>query len=259
MTEPDTPLLVTLDGTIGRIVLNRPDQLNALTPDMLRGISEALPNLVNRGARAILITGNGRGFCSGAALSGGGIDRDLGETIGTLYNPLARALSDCAVPIVTAINGPAAGAGASLALAGDIVVAARSSYIMLAFARIGLVPDAGALWLVAQSAGRLRALEMGLLGDKLGAEEALSYGLVTRVVDDAALLDTATALAERLAAMPTLAMGMIRRQVRVAIDDGFAASLDLEQENQRRAGFSEDHAEGVRAFIDKRAAVFQGR
>lgn len=260
MAEPEKALLVTLDGAVGRIVFNRPDQLNALTPEMLLGIPAALSSLADQGARAILISGNGHAFCSSASLTARGAGpTDLGDRIEAYYNPLARALADCPVPIVTAINGAAAGAGASIAMAGDIVVAARSLYLMLAFARIWLVPDAGVLWLVVQSAGQLKALEMALIAEKLSAEEALAHGLVSRVVDDGALIEAATALAERLAAMPTLAMGMIRRQVRIAIDQGFAASLEIERTHQSRAGFTADHAEGVRAFQEKRPPVFQGR
>jgi 2-(1,2-epoxy-1,2-dihydrophenyl)acetyl-CoA isomerase len=260
MADAGESLLVTLEGAVGRITLNRPAELNALTPEMLLGIPKALAQLVDRGARAILITGSGRGFCSGAALGQRGPDPiDLAERIGTYYNPMARALADCPVPVVTAINGAAAGAGASIALAGDIVVAARSAYLMLAFARVGLVPDGGATWLVANSAGRLKALEMALLGEKLRAEEALACGLVTRVVDDEALLETAASLADRLAALPTVAMGLIRRQIRIALDDGLEATLEAERAHQARAGFTEDHAEGVQAFKEKRPAIFRGR
>jgi 2-(1,2-epoxy-1,2-dihydrophenyl)acetyl-CoA isomerase len=258
--ESDRELIVALEGTVGRITLNRPDQLNALTPDMLLAIPAALARLPSEGARVILLDARGRGFCSGAALGTRGNDTpDLGDKIDAFYNPLARGFADCAVPIVSAINGAAAGAGASIALAADIVVAARSAYLMLAFARIGLVPDAGATWLVAKSAGRLKALEMALLGEKMGAEEALACGLVTRVVDDAALTSTAADIAGRIAAMPTLAMGLIRRQVRVALDEGFDATLATERAHQSRAGFTEDHAEGVRAFREKRAPSFNGR
>ena len=259
MVDAEEPLLVERSATVGTITLNRPDQLNALTPEMLRDIPAAITGLTAQGARAILVTARGRGFCSGAAIGAKGLgEADLGEKIETYYNPLARAFADCPVPIVTAINGAAAGAGASIALAGDIVVAARSAYLMLAFAKIGLVPDAGSTWLVAKSAGRLKALEMALLGDKLSAEEALACGLVTRVVEDAALADTAAAIAERLAAAPTRAMTLIRRQIRTALDDGFDATLAAERAHQSEAGFTEDHAEGVRAFREKRAPVFRG-
>jgi 2-(1,2-epoxy-1,2-dihydrophenyl)acetyl-CoA isomerase len=253
-------LIVELADAVGSIVLDRPDRLNALTPDMLAGIPRALSSLAGRGARAILISGRGRGFCAGAELGARGPGpADLGERVETLYNPLARALADCPVPIVTAINGPAAGAGASIALAGDIVVAARSSYILLAFAGIGLVPDAGATWLIARSAGRLKTLEMALLAERMSAADALQAGLVTRVVEDDALAAEARAIAAKLAAGPTLAMGLIRRQVRAALDQGFDASLGLESDHQRQAGFSADYEEGVLAFKEKRKPVFTGR
>ncbi|WP_293882406.1 enoyl-CoA hydratase-related protein [Sphingomonas sp.] len=251
-------LVETADG-IATITLNRPERMNSLSPAMLRALPVAISQAVDTGARVIVITGSGRGFCAGANLGAGRHAlSDLGTAIETLYNPLALSLANSPVPIVTAVNGAAAGAGVGLALGGDIIVAARSAYFLLAFVNIGLVPDAGSSWLVAKAVGRVKALEMALLGERLSADDALSCGLVTRVVDDADLLPAAMAIAHKLAALPPLALGMIRRQIGAALDEPFAATLDIERDNQRRAGHTADHAEGVAAFREKRAACFNG-
>lgn len=256
----DAPILYALADGVATIRLNRPDRLNAITPELLGLLGETLKRAVAEGARAVLLTGEGRAFCSGAELGGfSGQAPDLGELLETHYHPVVEALSALPIPIVSAINGPAAGAGASLALAGDIVVMARSAYLLLAFANIGLVPDAGATWLIARAAGRAKALEMALLGERMGADAALDCGLVTRVVDDEAVLETATALARKLAAMPTLALGMIRGQVKAALTGSLSETLAIEATNQRAAGFSEDFVEGVTAFAQKRTPDFKGR
>jgi 2-(1,2-epoxy-1,2-dihydrophenyl)acetyl-CoA isomerase len=261
MTDADPPVLYALGDAVAVITLNRPDHLNALTYDMLTAIPRLLGRAADDGARAILLTGRGRAFCSGAALSGNSEPRplDLSESVETYYNPMAKAFAASPLPIITAINGPAVGAGASLALWGDIIVAARSSYLLLAFANIGLVPDAGASWLIAKSVGRVKALEMALLAERLPAEAALAAGLVTRVVDDEQLMPTAQALAAKIAAMPTLAMGLIRRQIMAGLEASLNATLEMEREHQSRAGFSDDFAEGVAAFKEKRKPVFTGR
>lgn len=260
MAQASDTVRLALDAGVATITLNRPEQLNALTPEMLLEIPQALNRAVDAGARSILITGAGRAFCSGAAMGAGATPgvTDLGESISAYYNPLAEALNAAPVPLVSAINGPAAGAGASIALAGDVIVAAESSYLLLAFANIGLVPDAGATWLVAKAAGRVRAMEMALLGERMSAEEAHRCGLVTRVVADAEMLAVATALARKLAEMPTLALGLIRRQIRGALDLSFQDALTLERDNQRCAGFTEDYVEAVEAFKAKRRPVFKG-
>ncbi|MBX3593855.1 enoyl-CoA hydratase-related protein [Sphingomonas sp.] len=260
MTEET--VLYALENGIATIRLNRPDRLNAVTPAMLTLIRDTLWRAADEGARVVLLTGEGRGFCSGAELgteSGKGLNPDLGRSIELGYNPVAEALSKLPIPIVVAVNGPAAGAGAGIALGGDIVVMAKSAYLLLAFSNIGLVPDCGATWLVAKSAGRAKALEMALLGEKLGAQEAKDAGLVARVVEDEALMETAFAIAAQLAAKPTMALGLIRAQVKAALNSTLSETLSIEATNQRRAGYSEDFREGVAAFLQKRKPEFKGK
>jgi 2-(1,2-epoxy-1,2-dihydrophenyl)acetyl-CoA isomerase len=261
MADSNDDLLYALDGAVATITLNRPAQLNAVTYAMLLALPGLIARAAQDGARAILMTGTGRAFCAGAAL---GDDNpvpapDLGRVIDIYYSPVARAFAESSIPIVSAINGPAAGAGASIAMWADIIVAARSSYLMLAFANIGLVPDCGATWLVAKGAGRVKALEMALLGEKLSADEARAAGLVTRVVEDEELMPTALGLARKLAAMPPIAMALIRKQIRAGLDDSLAGVLHAEAEHQRIAGFSDDFREGVSAFLEKRKPIFTGR
>jgi 2-(1,2-epoxy-1,2-dihydrophenyl)acetyl-CoA isomerase len=256
----DAPtVLFSIANDVATIRLNRPDRLNAVTPDMLDLLAATILRAPAEGARAVLITGEGRAFCSGADLAAGGAAGDLGEKLENHYNPVAEAMANLPIPIVSAVNGPAAGAGVSFALGADIVIAARSSYLLLAFANIGLVPDAGATWLVAKSVGRAKALEMALLGEKLSAHDAHAAGLITHVVDDSALMDTATHYARRLAAMPTLALGMIRAQVKAALAGTLTETLALEAKHQRAAGTSQDFAEGVAAFVQKRQPEFKGK
>jgi 2-(1,2-epoxy-1,2-dihydrophenyl)acetyl-CoA isomerase len=246
-------------GEVARITLNRPEQLNAFTPQMVQDLVTILRRAVEEGARAVILTGAGRAFSSGADLAPNtGPKIDAGQRLRE-YNALPLALADLPVPVVTAINGAAAGGGASLALAGDIILAARSAYLMLAFAKVALVPDLGATWLVAHAAGRVKALEMALLGERLSAEAALQAGLVTRVVDDEALTATAEEIAARLAAMPTVTLGLIRRQVRLALETSLAESLEVEADNQRISAASEDFKEGTAAFREKRKPKFVGR
>lgn len=256
----DALILYALADDIATIRLNRPDRLNAITPDLLADLRRAFQRAVADGARAVLLTGEGRAFCSGAEL--GDITTgvpDLGELLDVHYHPVIELIAALPIPVVSAINGPAAGAGASLALSGDIIVMARSAYLLLAFANIGLVPDAGASWLIAKSAGRAKTLEMALLGERMKAEDALDAGLVTRVVDDQALLETAQALAAKLAAMPTLALGMIRKQIGAALSNTLQETLAIESSNQHVAGRSADFLEGVAAFAEKRKPTFTGR
>lgn len=254
-------VLYSLDASVATIRLNRPERLNAVTAEMLGLLRETLWRAADEGARAVLMTGEGRGFCSGAELTpggDGGLSHDLGAAVERDYIPVAEALSKLPIPVVTAVNGPAAGAGVGIALGADIVVMAQSAYLLLAFANIGLVPDCGSTWLVAKSAGRAKALEMALLGEKMTAQEAKDAGLVTRVVADETLMTTAQGIAAKLAAMPTMALGLIRAQVKAALNSTLSETLSIEATHQRRAGHSEDFREGVAAFLQKRTPEFKG-
>jgi len=250
-------------GDVVTVTLNRPDRLNALTPAMFGEMGAAVDAALIEGARALVLTGEGRFFCSGADIAPDGagyegLPEDLGALLDEHYHPFMRKLAALEIPVVSALNGPCAGAGLSVALAGDIVVMGQSAYLLLAFVNIGLVPDAVATWLVARSAGRARALEMALLGEKMGAAEARAAGLVTRVVADEMVLTEAQRLAVRLAEGPTKAIGMIRRQVVQALETDFNAMLEIERANQSRAGRSADFAEAIRSFSEKRKPQFSG-
>lgn len=255
-------ILTARDGDVLTITLNRPDRLNAASLAMADEINAALDQL--DGARAILITGAGRAFCSGADLHSRGDASIAGGSapyaaLTQHYNPLMMKLARLPVPVVTAVNGPAAGIGCSLALASDFAMAGTSAYFLQAFVNIGLVPDGGASWMLPRLIGKARATEMMLLGEKIGAEKAENWGLIYRCVDDAVLMDEAMALAKRLAGGPTLAIGIMRRNIAAALDADYASALLAEAEGQRIAGASADAIEGAMSFLQKRKAVFQGR
>lgn len=248
-------------GAVSIVAFNSPEVLNAFTPEMALEISAAITGEATGGARALIVTGTGRGFCAGANLSGigGGGKADVIGMMEDFYKPLARAFADCPVPIVTAVNGVAAGAGASLAFAGDIIIAARSANFVFTFAKLGLTPDVGGTWLVARAAGRVRALEMALLAEKFSAEKAERCNLVTEVVDDEQLMERAMEVAEKLAAMPTKTLALIREQVRAALESSFEASLDVEARCQQASTETEDFREGMLAFAERRPPHFTGR
>lgn len=248
-------------GHVLKIVLDRPDRLNACPPDMAVEIASAVTKL--DGARAVLITGAGRAFCSGADLTVEGessISGGLGaySALTMAYNPMMQTLARLPVPIVTAVNGPAAGIGCSIALAGDFVLAGRKAYFLQAFVNIGLVPDGGSSWMLTRLVGKARATEMMMLGEKVGAEKAENWGLIYKAVDDDALLDDALALATRLANGPTVALGVMRQNLAKALEMDYASALLNEAEGQRIAGDSADANEGSAAFLEKRKAVFTG-
>ena len=253
-----------LSDEVATITLDRPDRMNALTPLVFEEASAAIDAAIADGARALVLTGAGRAFCSGADLvpdeyGYGGLPEDLGALLDDYYNPFVQKLAGLDIPVISAINGPAVGAGMGLALTADISVMAQSAYLLLAFVNIGLVPDAGVTWLVAKGAGRAKALELALLGDRMSAEDALAAGLVTRVVDDAQVAAEARALARRLAAGPTVAIGFIRKQVAMALNQTLDETLGTERDNQSRAGRTADFKEAVAAFADKRKPIFKGR
>ena len=208
---------LTLDGNVAILSMNDPDVLNAVSAEMINGLTDALDWIAQSGSqvRCLVLTGTGRAFSTGANLQGRGgkglLPRGAGFTLETLFHPFIRRLRDLPFPLVTAVNGAAAGAGMSIALMGDLVLCARSAYFLQAFRRIGLVPDCGSTWLLPRLIGRARAIELSLLGERLPAETALQWGLVNRVFDDAALMDETLRLARGLADGPTVALGLIRR------------------------------------------------
>jgi 2-(1,2-epoxy-1,2-dihydrophenyl)acetyl-CoA isomerase len=254
-------LLFDLSDNVATISFNRPDRLNALSIELLRELAAALEAVARSDARALLVTGEGRAFCAGADLLDiqAQLPIDLKHLLNTYYLPPIQALAELKIPVVTAINGLAAGAGLSFALSADIVLAAQSSYLMLAFANIGLVPDAGATWFVAKAVGRMKALEMALTGDKVPAQKAEQIGLITRAVDDEALMDEARSLARKLAERPTVALGLIRQQFRTGLTGTLEETFAAEAENQGVAGATADFAEAVAAFGEKRPPIFKGK
>ena len=246
------------------LTLNQPDKMNAMGPAMVGEMIAAFDKLPSMGARALIITGEGRGFSSGADLSGrsmsAGKPGDASRrSLQTAYNPLMLALAGLDVPVVTAVNGAAAGIGCTLALSGDLIVAGKSAYFLQAFVNIGLVPDGGATWVLPKAAGIPAAMEAMLLGERIPAERAHELGMVNRCVDDEVLMEEALALAGRLAKGPTVAMGQIRRLVRNAQGTSLSDAMNAEAEAQRIAGNSEDFMEGVTAFLSKREAQFKGK
>ena len=247
-------------AAVATLTIARPERLNALgsqTVDELRAAVEAVGASE---ARCLLITGEGRGFSSGADLaSAGGLPEDAGAALEKHFNPLVEALFALDIPVVAAVNGAAAGAGCSLAWCADIVIAARSAYFLQAFVNIGLIPDAGATWLLPRLAGRARAMEMMLLGERVPAETALEWGLVSRVVEDEALASEAVALATRLAQGPTVALGLVRKLARDAEQLPLSEALAAERAAQRTAGETEDFRSAVMAFLQKRQPSFNGR
>ncbi|HEX3209121.1 MAG TPA: 2-(1,2-epoxy-1,2-dihydrophenyl)acetyl-CoA isomerase PaaG [Geminicoccaceae bacterium] len=263
MSEPTIRLELT-EG-VATITLNRPDKLNAINEVMQAELAGALDRLeADATIRALLLTGAGRAFSAGQDLTDrvmgeGDAPPDLGDTLDRLHNPLIRRLRRLERPIVCAVNGIAAGAGANLALACDLVLAARSAKFIQAFCRLGLVPDSGGTYVLPRLVGAARAMGLALLGEPLTAEQAAAWGLIWRVVDDEQLMPEASALARRLATQPTKGLGLTKRALNASAANTLGEQLDLERDLQREAGRTRDYREGVRAFLEKRSPKFEGR
>ncbi|MEL7189322.1 MAG: enoyl-CoA hydratase-related protein [Pseudomonadota bacterium] len=253
---------VDTDGPLKIITLNKPDRLNAMAPAMADELGEAFYNLGD--ARAVLITGEGKGFCSGADLAARGEGSALTSKGGSHkalqnhYNPAISQVLRAEVPVICAVNGPAAGVGCSLALAADFTIASKKAYFLQAFVNIGLVPDGGSTWLLARAIGRARATQMMMLGEKIGAEQAEDWGLIYKAVEADDLMSEARAMAERLANGPTLALKTMKKHLNVALDGSVQEVFVTEAEGQRMCGASQDAMEGGMAFLQKRKAEFKG-
>lgn len=257
---------LNIDAQVATITLNRPDRLNSFNPEMHQALRDALDTVEQpeNGVRALLLTGAGRGFCAGQDLADRNVAADvevpdLGASIQTWYNPLVRRLQALPMPVICAVNGVAAGAGANIALACDLVLAARSASFVQAFCKLGLIPDSGGTWFLPRAVGTQRAMGMALLGDKISAEQAERWGMVWQVCDDDELAEVAGTLARHLATQPTSGLALIKRSIHASADNTLEEQLTLERDTQRLAGQSEDYREGVAAFMAKRKPAFKGR
>ncbi len=251
-----------LDEGIARITLNRPDRLNSFTADMHQELRSALADAA--AARVVIITGAGRAFCAGQdlnerAVASEGHAVDLGQTVETSWNPLIKLLTTMPQPVIAQVNGVAAGAGANIALACDIVVAGRSAKFIQSFAAIGLIPDSGGSWILPRLIGQARAMGLALTGEPLSAERAEQWGLIWKCVDDDALAGEVEGIATKLAALPPLGLAAIKSIVRSTWGRTLDQELHLERDEMRRLGFTQDYREGVAAFLEKRPAKFTGK
>jgi len=260
-----TTIEFSIEAGVALLTLNRPEKFNSFNTDMHREIREALKEVrSNSEIRCLLITGKGRAFCAGQdlgdrAVSAEGEAPDLGESVETNYNPLIRAITSLEMPVICAVNGVAAGAGSSFALAADIVLAARSASFIQAFCKIGVIPDSGSTWVLPRLVGMARAKGMALLGDKLPAEKAEQWGLIWQCLDDDKLEAESRALAAYLATQPTKGLSLIKRALKASTANSLDEQLELEKDYMRQAGQTDDYREGVAAFMAKRPAVFKGQ
>ena len=257
-------ILFESSAGIARLTLNRPERLNSFNTEMHAEVRSVLAAVRASAARVLVITGAGRGFCAGQdlgdrAVAPGGAAADLGESIERNYKPLVLALRSLPLPVIAAVNGVAAGAGANIALACDLVIAARSASFVQAFARLGLVPDSGGTWFLPRNVGTARALGLALLGEKLPAEQAAAWGLIWRCVDDAELGGVVESLAQAFAAAPTRGLARTKQAIYESWGRTLAEQLDVERDYQAELGRTADYAEGVAAFGAKRTPRFSGR
>ena len=254
-------ILLSLESGIARLTLNRPDRLNSFTVQMHEEVADALGKLGD--ARVLVLTGAGRGFCAGQDLNdravapGGSVD--LGESLELRYNPLIRRLTALPMPVIARVNGVAAGAGANIALACDIVIAARSAKFIQSFANIGLVPDSGGTWVLPRLIGQARAMGLALTGEALSADKAALWGMIWKAVDDEALDAEVDALATRFASAPTAGLARIKTMIRASWTATLSDHLDTERDAQRSLGGGNDYREGIAAFLEKRTPNFTGR
>lgn len=259
-------ILFKIEAGVATLTLNRPDKLNSFNTTMHEELRDALEKVEapENGVRCLLITGAGKGFSAGQDLSDraiapGAEAPNLGESLEQRYNPLARKLKSLAMPVICAVNGVAAGAGANIALACDIVIASRNASFIQAFCKIGLVPDSGGSWSLPRLVGHARAMALSLLGDKVSADQAEQWGMIYQAVEPETLMKEASRLATRLAAQPTAGLGLIKRAIHASASNSFDEQLELERDLQTIAGRTADYREGVRAFTEKRAPKFEGR
>lgn len=250
-----------LDEGIARITLDRPDRLNSFTAQMHGELRDALSRIDD--ARVVILTGAGRGFCAGQDLNDRAVAPgeavDLGETVEASWNPLVRALTAIPQPVIARVNGVAAGAGANIALACDLVVAARSAKFVQSFSAIGLIPDSGGSWALPRLVGQARAMGLALTGEPLPAEKAEEWGLIWKCVDDGALDAEVDSLAQKLASLPPLGLSAIKSIIRSTWSRTLGEELELQRDEMRRLGFTDDYREGVTAFLEKRKPSFTGR
>lgn len=254
-----------IDAGVAQLTLNRPEKFNSFNTEMHQELREALKEVRrNDVVRCLLITGNGRAFCAGQDLgdrsvSVGAEAPDLGDSVEKNYNPLIRSITALELPVICAVNGVAAGAGSSLALAADIVLAARSASFIQSFCKVGVIPDSGSTWVLPRLVGMARAKGMALLGDKLPAEKAEQWGLIWQCVDDDKLAEESLAMAKHLATQPTQSLSLIKRALKASTANSLDEQLELEKDYMRIAGRTDDYREGVASFMEKRPAVFKGK